>query len=365
MRKKIAIDTRMLAWMGAGTYLRNLLKHIDYGVLIGDEKKLSNSEYIGRPIGSSVIIPFTSPIYGLKEQINFPYCKLKKCKPNILHIPHCNIPIFYRGKIVVTIHDLTHLLFPKLMPQKYKHIGKLVYLYLYFMFWFSCKRANHIITVSHNTKNDIIKTFKINPEKISVVHLGVSEEFVIKEKSQVEYLIKKYKIPQGEKQDKKIILFVGNFAPNKNLERLISAFEKIAVSENSVLVLAGKSFDKLKVGENIIKTGYLTQEELVDFYNLANLFIFPSIYEGFGLPILEAFACGTPVACSNTGSLPEVGGDLAFYFSPTDENSIAEQIVKALNSPCDFSYRQKLRNYALQFSWEETAKKTLEILERV
>jgi len=274
-------------------------------------------------------------------------------------MPHSNIPWFYCGKIIVTIHDLTHLLYPKFVPhKKYARISKLVYFYFYFLNWFATKRACHIIADSQNTKQDIMKFFKVKPEKISVVHLGVGEEFVIKEKSEVEYLRKKYSIPVG----KKILLYVGNLTPHKNVERLINAFAKI---NDCCLVLAGKAFDIFSGDQKakelgIVKTGFISQEELIDLYNLADLFIFPSIYEGFGLPVLESLACGTPVACSNTSSLPEVGGEYAFYFNPLDENDIAAQIEKALQTKQD---PQELRNYALQFSWQKTAEKTLNVLQ--
>ncbi|MDR0517147.1 MAG: glycosyltransferase family 4 protein [Fibromonadaceae bacterium] len=358
MKTKLAIDSRMLSWTGAGAYLRNLLKFINYDIVLGDPALLPNS----------TVIPFTSPIYGIKEQIFFPYRALRKAKTGVLHIPHCNIPLLYCRKLVVTIHDLTHLIYPKFQPhKKYNRISRLVYLYFYFMNWFACKRASRIITVSKNTKEDIIKFFKIKPEKISVIYHGVGEEFIIREKSEAEYLYKKYLIPR----DKKILLYVGNLTPHKNVEKLICSFAKIEDRDNCCLVLAGKSFDQfsgnqkakeLGIEKGVFQIGYISQEELVDFYNLADLFVFPSIYEGFGLPILEAFACGTSVACSHTSSLSEVGGEFAFYFNPLDENDMAKQIGKALNSKQE---PKKLRNYALQFSWKKTAEQTLNVLNSV
>ncbi|MDR3000635.1 MAG: glycosyltransferase family 4 protein [Fibromonadaceae bacterium] len=353
---RIALDSRMLSWNGAGTYLRNLLKHINYNAILGDPALVLKPG----------LIPFTAPIYGIKEQISFPYRVLRKTKPNILHVPHCNIPLFYCGKIIVTICDLTHLVYPNFLPhKKYNRISKIIYMYLYFMNWLACKKAKHIITISQNTKKDLINFFKIKPDKISVTLLGVDEEFIIKEKPSVEYLREKYSIP-----GKKILLYVGNLAPHKNVEKILSAFAKLENKDNCCIVLVGKAFDQfsgnqkakeLDIEKSVIQTGYVSQDELIDFYNLADLFVFPSIYEGFGLPVLEAFACGTSVACSGTASLPEVGGELAFYFDPFDENDIAKQIDKALSSKQE---PQKLRDYALQFSWKKTAEQTLEILNK-
>ncbi|MCL2100757.1 MAG: glycosyltransferase, partial [Fibromonadales bacterium] len=259
---RIAIDSRMLAWNGAGTYLRNLLKHINYNAILGDPALISKPN----------VIPFTAPIYGIKEQIFFPYQTLRKTKPSILHVPHCNIPLLYCGKIVITICDLTHLVYPKFLPhKKYNRISKIIYMYLYFMNWLACKKAKHIITISQNTKKDLIKFFKIKPEKISVTLLGADEEFIIKEKSAVEYLREKYSIPLN----KKILLYVGNLAPHKNVEKFISAFAKMKNKDNCCIALVGKAFDQfsgnqkakeLGIEKSVIQTGYVSQDELVDFY---------------------------------------------------------------------------------------------------
>jgi glycosyltransferase involved in cell wall biosynthesis len=347
----------MISWTGAGVYLQNLLKYADYDIVLGDPALFAKP-----------VIPFKSPIYGIREQLFFPYRALRKARPSILHIPHCNIPLLYRGKVAITIHDLTHLIYPKFQPhRKFSRLSKLIYMYFYFMNRIACKRASCIIAVSQNTKNDIIKFFKAKPEKIFVVHHGVSDEFIIKEKSAVEYLHKKYSISPG----KKILLYVGNLTPHKNVEKLISAFAKIKNRDNCILVLAGKAFDQfsgnrkakeLGIEKSVIQTGYINQSELVDFYNLADLFVFPSMYEGFGLPVLESLACGTPVACSRVSSLPEVGGQFAFYFDPLDENDIAMQIDNALNSK---QSPEILRNYALQFSWQKTAEQTLNAINSV
>jgi alpha-1,3-rhamnosyl/mannosyltransferase len=126
MKLKLAIDSRAFSWTGVGVYLRNLLEFINYDVVLGNPALLSNP----------TVIPFTSPIYGFREQFFFPYAALRKTNSNILHIPHCNIPLLYRGKMVVTIHDLTHLIHPKFLPhKKFSRISKIIYAYFYFMNW--------------------------------------------------------------------------------------------------------------------------------------------------------------------------------------------------------------------------------------
>ncbi len=316
---KIAMDARMIKMSGIGTYIQNLVKENDYDVLLGTEEKI-------KKYSTSKVIKYDSKIYGIKEQLKFPYRKLKKEKVDVLHVPHYNVPIFYREKMVVTIHDLTHLIYPEFLPNKF------AYFYAKFMIWLALKKATKVITVSQNTKNDILKMFKVNADKIEVVYNGVGEEFIKKDRKEIEYLYDKFKIPR----DKKILMYVGNLKPHKNLERLLEAYSQTKCKEDTRLILVGKAFANykeldekekiLKLENNVIHTGMVSQEELVDLYNLADLFVFPSLYEGFGLPILEALACGTPVICSNTSSMPEIGGDNVEYFDPLNVREMAECI---------------------------------------
>jgi len=350
---KIAVDARMINMSGIGTYIQNLMKNDCYDIALGRKEEI---EKISNKVDA---IEFDAPIYGIKEQLKFPYRKLKKEKPDVLHVPHYNVPIFYRGKMVVTIHDLTHLLFPEFLPNKF------AYFYAKLMIWIALKKANKIITVSQNTKNDILKMFKVNPDKIEVIYNGVGEEFVKKDKENIKYLYKKFNIPQN----KKIIMYVGNLKPHKNLERLLEAYSEIKNREETCLVLVGKAFSKynvledkekrLGIGKQAIHTGIVTQEELVDLYNLADLFVFPSLYEGFGIPVLEALACGTPVICSNTSSLPEVAGNNAMYINPTDVEDIRDKLDFANGNMKCKDYSEWIK----KFDWKDISKKTKEVLQ--
>lgn len=333
---RIALDARMIHKSGIGTYIKHIIGS-SYQVILGNPN-------------DGATIPFYAKNYSIKEQLSFPYKKLRQAKIDVLHVPHLNIPIFYRGKLVVTIHDLTHLKYPQFLPSK------LHYFYFKFMIGLACKKASKILTVSENTKKDLIEFFGVNPNKISVIPLAAGKEFIHKNKSEVCYLKKKYHIPEA----KKIILYVGNLLPHKNLSFLLKAFNLLKNKDECCMVLVGNFFENrlnLNVKEqSIICTGFVSQEELVDFYNLSDLFVLPSLYEGFGLPVLESFACGTPVACSNTSSLPEVGGDFAFYFNPENEFDIANKIEAALNTETNPS---ELCYYAKKFFWEKTAQATI------
>ena len=343
---KIAVDARMINMSGIGTYIQNLMKNNCYNIALG------NKEDIQRISGNLDIISFDSPIYGIKEQLKFPYRKLRKQKPDVLHVPHYNVPIFYRGKMIVTIHDLTHLILPEFLPNNF------AFFYAKFMMWIAIKKSIKILTVSENTKKDIIKYFKVKPEKIQVIYNGVGEEFIKKERENIIYLYDKFSIPK----DKKILMYVGNLKLHKNLERLLEAYSKINNIESTCLLLVGKAFEKynilgdiekkLGIEEKVIHTGIVSQEELVDLYNLSDLFIFPSLYEGFGLPILEALKCGTNVVCSNTSSMPEIGGNFIEYFDPYNIEEITKKIEDNLNKELDYN---SATEYLKKYNWKNVA----------
>lgn len=353
---KIAVDARMINMSGIGTYIQNLMKNDCYNIALGNEQDIKS-------VNNKVdVINFDSPIYGIKEQLKFPYRKLRKLKPDVLHVPHYNIPIFYRGKMVVTIHDTTHLVLPEFLPNKFaKYYAK-------FMMWLAIKKSSKILTVSENTKKDLIRFFKVKPEKIEVILNGVGEEFVKKDKEKLKYLYDKFGIPK----DKKILMYVGNLKPHKNLERLLEAYSKTDNMNETCLLLVGKAFEKynvledkekqLKIEKNVIHTGIVLNEELVDLYNLADLFIFPSLYEGFGLPILEALSCGTPVICSNTSSMPEVGGNFVDYFNPYSIDEITKKIEDNLGKKLNY---EEVKKYTQQFNWTEKSKRFIKTVEGV
>lgn len=325
--QRIVVDARMINMSGIGTYIKNNIRNGLYTDALG------NAQEIHAVDPKLNVIAYQEKIYGLKEQMKFPYKKLKTIHPDILHVPHYNVPIFYRGKMIVTVHDLIHLVHPEFLPNK------LAYWYARIMIGIAVKKAKMIVTDSENTKKDILKYYKnINPNKIVVIYLGISEDYIHKSRDKVMYLYDQFKIPK----DKKIIMYVGNLKPHKNLNRLIEAFAKMKDLENTRLLLVGKAFDtydleevekKFHVSDKVIHTGKVTDQELVDFYNLSDVFAFPSLYEGFGLPPLEAMACGTPVIASNQSSVPEVLGNAAYYIDPYSVKQITKALEIQLQNP--------------------------------
>ena len=342
------------------------MKELEKMVLDRMKKELPNAtkEYCHKWYNNNSdikeIITYESNIYGIYEQFKFPYKKVQG--NNILHVPHYNIPIFYKGNLVTTIHDITHILFPEYLPNKF------ALYYAKFMISRAVKRSEYILTVSENTKKDLIKYFNADPNKIVITYNGVDKKFRCKEKSEYEYLYSKYRIDRN----KKILLYVGNKKPHKNIAKLIKAMSLLENKENYTLVLSGKGFegynelenlsDKLGLNELIIHTGIVSDEELVDLYNLADLFVFPSLYEGFGIPLLESMACGTPVICSNSSSLPEVVGDAALMFDPNDEVELARSIEGVLsNKQLYKELIEKGYKRVRKFTWEDCRRKTEEV----
>ena len=322
--ERCAIDARMIEESGIGTYIRMMLRTGKYAVALGSKEKI-------RKYDEDIdVISFTEKIYGVREQVRYPYKELKKRGVTVLHAPHYNIPIFWSGKLIVTIHDLIHLKFPQYLPNK------AAYVYAWGMMKYACLRANKIFTVSKFTKQDMIKTLHTKEDKIEITYNTIEECFKKKEDEEVKYLRSKY----GISQNSRIILYVGNIKPHKNVKALIEAFSGLQKEEIS-LVLVGRSFNKTtedrllqncsRNRERIILTGSVPKNELVDWYNLADVFVFPSLYEGFGIPPLEAMACGTPVVCSSATSMPEIVKDAAVMVNATDINSIREGIKDVLH----------------------------------
>lgn len=287
-----------------------------------------------------------------------------------------NIPLRQKFPTVVTIHDVIPLIFNENYPVGIK--GK-INLSLQKLALSRCKK---IITVSETSKKDIIKYLNVKEDKINVIYEAADEDFKLLPDSQKLKVKRKYNLPEA------FLLYIGDANFVKNLPFLIEGFNTLKKNKDLKLVLIGNVFlkktdnidhpelDSLKLTNELIEKYSLTQEilrpgqvdttDLVGFYNLATCLIQPSLYEGFGIPILEAFSCGCPVISSSGGSLPEVGGSAAIYFSPNDQAQFVRLVSEALNS----NYlRVKLARMGLKraekFSWEKTADETIKIYKEI
>lgn len=294
---------------------------------------------------------------------------------DLIHYPYfdpffLSLPLRKMAPTVVTVHDLTPLVFPDKFPRGAKgeikwQIQKL-----------SLRGAKAVIVDSECSQNDVVKFAGIAEEKIFVVYLAPGEEFkrIKYQVASIKYLKKKYNLPE------KFVLYVGDATWNKNVPGFVKAVQKI----NVPLVLVGRQlaqsdFDRsnpwnkdlvevAKLTEwdkRIFKLGFVPQEDLVGIYNLATLLAMPSFYEGFGLPVLEAMACGCPVVTSKVSSLPEVAGEAALYVDPNDIDNVANGIGEIyFNSKVREKFRQKGLLQAKKFFWEKVIQETLAVYQK-
>lgn len=308
--------------------------------------------------------------YGIYRRIwNYvpiKYNWLFKKKSDIYHFFDYIVPPRIEGKVITTIHDMTYHLYPHTMqPKTLKRIRNGIK--------YSANRADKVITISESTKKGIIEVLGVPFDKIEIVPPGVDYNAFNKvySKVQINRVKSKYNLPE------QYILYMGTLEPRKNIESIIEAFslfkkESTIHTKDIKLVIAGKKgwlynsifsiVQQLNLENEIIFTDYIDEEDKPILYKLSLLFVFPSIYEGFGIPVLEAMAASVPVITSNVSSLPEVAGNAALLVSPMDIVSIAKGIDKIL---IDETFRNELisrgNEQAKKFSWDNSAKKIYEI----
>ncbi len=381
---RIGLDVRMLENSGIGTYLRGLLSGfeklgLDKDIaLFGsfDSPLSSPNALIGDPrtgfplnaCGNDKSINFTAPIYSIQEQFQYP-SRLKQCR--LWHAPHYNVPLLKgKTKLVVTIHDIIHWIFRKqfLSPLQTAYAG--------FMLGRAVRSADHIIAVSHHTQKDLVEHFHAPEEKITVVHQGVDETFRKLPPRELGSASEKVRIKYGIPE--KYFLYVGLIKPHKNVLMLVRAFRKLKDlgKVRASLVIIGRK-DKtypagyealadLRSTDDVFYLPMIDPCELPVFYSQALALIHPSLYEGFGLTLLEAMSFGTPVLTTNSSSIPEVVGNAAYRVDATDEPAMMDAIIRMEG---DTGLRESLRQKGLErvklFSWSETARKTAEVYEKV
>ncbi|MCX8082198.1 MAG: glycosyltransferase family 4 protein [bacterium] len=286
-------------------------------------------------------------------------------KLDLLHTQY-HTPLISHCHSVITLHDVSFIRYPEFFPED-------IYLRLKLSLLYSVRKAKKIITVSEFSKREILKFYKIDEEKIEVVYNGVSEKFRPIDTTKCDKVLENYSVK------KPYILSVSNLQPRKNLSRLIKAFISIIKNNPAFpynLVIVGKKlwlynemFDEIRNSnfvERIVLTDYVPEEDLVYLYNGADVFIYPSIYEGFGLPVLEAMSCGCAVVTSNTSSLPEVAGNACVLVDPYNVEEIARAIQNVIRNP-DLKMRLKMEGLkqSQKFSWKRSGEMTLKIYEKV
>ena len=382
----IGIDARFYNEAGPGRYVKNLLiwlEKIDlennYVVFL---KKSNFEEYVPKSSRfRKVLAPYHW--YSLGEQLFFPSL-IRKEGVDLMHFTQFNVPFFWFGKFVVTIHDMIIHEYPTIR----KGFGaKAIYfiknLLFTVIFKRACQRAVKILCPSESTKKDLNEKIGISAEKIVVAYEAVDDYFNSRDVS-VEDRLQDENIIGGYGANSPYILYIGSMYPHKNMERLISAFKllKTAYGFSGKLVLIGKeSYFTKQLKEVVSKNGldpevlfpssshpdgYLSDRETLAFFRNARVYVFPSLKEGFGLSPLEAMALGIPVAVSNVSCMPEISGEAAIYFSPTDVEDMARKIYLLITD-------EKLREVQIKrgfdryryFSWSKMAEATLSVYRKV
>ncbi len=361
---QVGMDIRMIHNTGIGTYLKGLILHFNKKnmegrvdlTLYGDVRRPDNLLLYPRK-------KFRSKIYSIQEQIEYP-SKLQQCQ--LWHSPHYNVPILKGNcRLVVTIHDIIHWIFRKelLSPLKSIYAGA--------MLKKAVRQADQIITVSEKTKEDLVHHFDADAEKITVVYEGVDSKFQPAGQEQIRVVQKEYDLPE------KYFFYVGMLKPHKQVHKLIRDYRFLRKEgkTHAGLVIVGKK-DKtypqgyeelrdLKTGEGIIYLDYVSDEELIALYSGALAIVHPSIYEGFGLTLLESMACETPVLACRAASIPEVVGDAAHLFDPTDAHGLLKGMQEIeMNEQYQLDLKSKGKKNLQRFSWEKAAAKTLSVYEK-
>ncbi len=369
---RIGIDARFYGRLGKGLgrYTQQLIEHLEeidkeneYSIFL---RKENFSQYIPKNENFSKILADIS-WYGFREQWEFPFL-LKKYNLDLVHFPHFNIPILYKKAFVVTIHDLILL---HHSTYKGSTLPKFFYTIKFFVYKeilrYGLKKAEHILTVSEFTKGDILKNYPFIPEeKISVSYEADTHFFPTKKvKENTMQSIHRYGII------KPYFLYVGNAYPHKNLSLMLQAFLSLKI-DNFVFVLVGKIdtfysqlralFSKEERQQRIIFVGEVEDEELEVLYKNAFVYVFVSLYEGFGLPPLEAMARGIPVISSCVTSMPEILGKAPLYCDPRKKDSIRKALLCMINQK---DVRDRCREMGYRqvkfYSWKNLAQKTLKV----
>lgn len=353
MRIGIDVQPTLGQKTGIGLYTVNLLRAL--------RRIAPYHEYIELAWGRSSELRTDQRLYW--QQWALPR-QAKKAKVDVLHIPGFDAPFLKFCPTVLTVHDLIGRILPHNLPPVSR---------FYWGFWlpYSVRWADVVIADSKHTKEDLIRWTGIPPERIYVVYLGVDASFQpFQDDEALESVRAKYRLPG------KFILYVGTIEPRKGLDTLLVAYAMLANTIPQDLVIAGKRgwytaslfrlVEAYGLKQRVHFVGYVDDDDLPKLYNLATLFVYPSRYEGFGLPPLEAMACGVPVVCSNAASLPEVVGDAAWLVPPDAPEMLAAAIYQILeNEQLQAVMRSKGMARAKIFTWEETARQVVKIYEEL
>ncbi|HKH71797.1 MAG TPA: glycosyltransferase family 1 protein, partial [Vicinamibacterales bacterium] len=304
--------------------------------------------------------------YSVREQLTIPM-DLRRERIDLFHAPHYVLPPLTPCKSVVTIHDCIHLRFPQYLPNSF------AYAYARSSLWVATHRASRVLTVSEASKRDILRYFHVPEAKIDVIYNAIDDRLGEPLRDEeIGQVRERYQLNDP------FVLYAGNIKPHKNLERLIEAFHMLrrgGLEQVKLLIIGDevsqyatlrRAVHRHKLHKHVRFFGFVPDKTLAALYRLASVFVFPSLYEGFGLPPLEAMASGTPVITSNVSSLPEVVGDAALLIDPYDSAEIANAVRRVLTEPAlAADLRQRGLARVKDFSWERSVARVRDIYQEV
>lgn len=365
---RIGIDARKLQDFGIGTYVRNLLRSLAqlpageialrYVLLVRPDDR---EQLADLPANFELVVE-SAPVYSARELVTLSW-QLWRQHLDLYHATHYVLPAALSSRVVVTIHDIIHLLYPEFLPSR------LAFLYARRMIHRSLTRGDRIIAVSQNTRTDLMQHFGVNGKKIEVIYNGVEDLF-------------RQRLPEDEIErwlrslgiTRPYLLFVGNPKPHKNLDTVVQAYARarqLAPFDAPLVCVGNRSGSEFKIrqraehlglGDQVRLLGHVAQEALPAIYQGATLFLYPTLYEGFGLPVIEAMASGVAVITSNTSALKEVAEGYAHLVDPLDIPAMAKAIAQCMT---DQEHRAALARLGLRraedFRWEQTAARTLAV----
>ena len=369
---RIGFDARLVNETGVGRYIKNLLinlakinKHDEFLVFTGSREL----KYLPNLPSSFIKIALDVRWHSLTEQLWLPFI-LGKYKLDLVHFPYFSLPVFYQGRFVVTVHDLiidhettgraSRWPYPVYMLKKsaYRMLMRR-----------ALSKAEHVFAISEATAGEIKVHYGEARDKISVTYDALDENF-LKTLNNAENT--SVYLPRG----KPYLIYVGNAYPHKNLERFIDAFGEIrrefpsltfvVVGKDDYFILRLKEYVRHKgLATSVVFTGFVSDVDLFLLYQRARAFVFPSLYEGFGLPPLEAMKIGTPVITTMAGSLPEVCGSAARYISSTDPEELARAMEEMFDEKTNKDYIEKGRSWSEKFTWKKTVEEILNVFKSV
>ncbi|RKD32279.1 glycosyltransferase family 4 protein [Thermohalobacter berrensis] len=360
---------------GVGWYTQKILKNFynndfnfeGYGFNFINRNNIKDSlENINFNIKINKLIPYS--IYRrVWAYIPLTYNSLFNSKADIYHFFNYIVPPRIKGKVIVTVYDMVYKLHPETMDKRnFNRLDKELKR--------SVEKADKIITISKNSKKEIIKFLDVSEEKVEIVHPGIDIKLYNRDfnREEINKVREKYKLPE------KYILYLGTLEPRKNISTIIKAYQNLLkkYDTNIYLVIAGKKgwmykeiFKKVKdygIEKKVIFTGYVDEEDKPLIYKMSKAFVFPSLYEGFGMPVLEAMSAGVPVITSNTSALPEVVGNAGLLVNPKSTKELTNAIIKVIE---DRNSRNKMVQEGIRqskkFSWKRSAEKLLQVYREV